>query len=251
MAEESLIVRLLSGSRTLRGQSVAQAAQSAGVNASYWRHVEHVGPKIPSADWLRKVSHAAGSPWLSASVNEHLFLGAAWGTWANADHFGHDTSPPMAAIMSLAVRLASALQPITANPLPVEMLKSSDAAGDPALAQLFAQLSASYQLPGLGSLPAGHAIDSNAVTVLLTWGLVSGGSTALKESEEWLPIVGGGAPYVAEMLSQALPLWIAHASADNSAPTGDHWDYIQAHWGSLSARQQELVQSLIASWLSD
>lgn len=249
MGGESLVVRLLSGGRSLRGLSIAQAAHSARVNASYWSHIEHAGPKVASADWIRKVSRTAGAPWLSAAINERVFLGAAWATWSNSNHFGHDTTPPTAVVMALATRLAEKLRNIIDDPLPLEML----GAGTPerALGELFAQLSESYQLPGLGMLPAGQPTDLNSVIALLVWGLVSGGSKSVKAAEQWLTIGGGSSASVAEMLSQSFPLWIAHASRVESSPAGGDWNYVQNHWGSLTVTQQELVTRLIASWIPD
>ena len=47
-------------------------------------------------------------------------------------------------------------------------------------------------------------------------------------------------------LSRAFPLWITHASGDNSSPVGADWEYVQNHWSSLTAAQQELVTRIIA-----
>ncbi len=251
LSEQSRFVQLISGSLVLHGYSIAEAAKTAKINASYLSHILHEGPKVPSAEWIRKISRIVGAPWLPASVNEHMFLAAAWATWANPIHFGFHTTPPVPTIIAQADRLSTALQPITDQPLPIEMISEP---AELAIAHLFADLSSSYQLPGAGSLPAGHQIASNVVAVLLAWGLVAGGGEAIKEAESWLQIGGRDPSYVAEMLAQAFPRWIAaHPSRDNSPNTSAgnvdaDWSYVQEHWLALTPRQRELVAHLIASW---
>ena len=247
MAEESLIVRLLKNGRILRGLSIAQAAQSAGVNASYCSHIEHAGPKIPSADWLRKVSHTAGSPWLSTSINERMFLGAAWATWANPSHFVKETTPPLPVIVAIADALSDALAPIISEPLPLEMI--SDAETHAFATTCGRSLAESYQLPVLSQLPSGHRVSPALMSVLLVWGLTAGGAQAVTEAETWLAIMGGGASYVAGMLASALPVWIQ--SSTTATPPHDNWPYVQQRWGQLSPLQQDLVTRLIASWFPD
>ncbi len=236
--------RLVVGSRVLRGCSLREASESAGVNASYLSSIEKSGSKVPSLEWITRIAHALGCPWLSASAAESMFLGTAWFTWSRPEHFGRDTLPPMSTIWSLADRLAQSVASTVGDPLPSEWL--SENAREHAWYALFESLSSSYRLPGLSGLVGGHALEDAAVVVAMAGALLSGGRSAAQTVERHFSL--GRAESIMDMLCEQVPEWIATSKNESHDYNDTQLAEVVARWPQLRPDQREILVRLVESW---